>query len=210
MNPNDPYQNQQPPEQTAYSIDYLNQISAPPPARPKLPRWALFAGIAAFLVTLLVGGLILFVASAPKVNDKTLSYLLRVQTLKAIATEQQTNLRNSPLRNRNSSLILLLTGAETNINDQIKQQAINIKDLAKTPLAAREKSYRDALSTEINTSRLNATLDQTYPREMAYQLRSMLNMLTTIRKMTKSTSYKEYIDTTVQDIEPIIKTLETM
>lgn len=207
MDPNNPYQ--QPAQQPTYSIDYLNEISASAPQKAPWPKWAVIAGIAAFLVTLLIGGL-LIINSQPSSVDKSQSYYLRLSNLKTLATNQQKYLRNPTTRNRNSTLTLLLTAADSKASELFASQSIEVRPekIAKAKVKAVEDAYIAKLTSEIDDYRLNATLDQAYPREMAYQLNLLLNQLSTLKKISKSNALNQYADATIKDLQPIIKTLE--
>ena len=208
MNPND-FNQPQTVQPTTYSIDYLNQIAAPVEARKGPPKWAVLAGILAFVATLVVGILVFF-AAQPNSNDKALAYYYRVSTLKTIATENQAYLRDTQLRSRNSSVVLLLTSAESNAKTELEKLGINpsAKSLASSSTKLSEDKFAEALTRELDNSRLNATLDQTYPREISYQLQSMLNQLSILKKMSKSQSLHNYIDETTTSIKPAIATLD--
>ena len=169
----------------------------------------MIAGIAAFLVTLLIGGL-LIINSQPSSVDKSQSYYLRLSNLKTLATNQQKYLRNPTTRNRNSTLTLLLTAADSKASELFASQSIEVRPekIAKTKVKAVEDAYIAKLTSEIDDYRLNATLDQAYPREMAYQLNLLLNQLSTLKKISKSNALNQYADATIKDLQPIIKTLE--
>ncbi len=208
MNPQNQYQPQQTaPTQPTYSIDYLNQISAPPPRPSGPPKWLVLGGIVVF-VLILIFGAIMVLNSGESGDEKAQKIVLRVGTLKTIATDQQKNLRDPNLRNINSTLILLLTSAETNASSSLASAGI-ATDSKKIPasITAKEETFMASLTSVLENGRLNATLDRTYPREVAYQLRLLLNDLSALKKTTKSQILKIYADTTTTDLTPIIKKL---
>lgn len=200
MDPNQQYPqpgNQQP----NYSIDYLDQIAAPAPKKSGPPKILVLGGILIFVLILVIG-VAAILTSGPNVTTKSQAYSLRVANLKTAASDQQEYLKDPSLKNSNSTMILLLTTAETNFTNLGVSTG---GEDGSASVTASETEHLEILNAELENNRLNATLDTAYPREMAYQLRLLLNDLSAIKKLTKSDSYKTYIDETTESLTPMIE-----
>jgi lipopolysaccharide export LptBFGC system permease protein LptF len=194
------------PDNNPTPIDYLNQI-APQQQKPGLSKRSLFIvvfGIGAILA--LVVGMLLFIngrSSGPTADLQTLT--IRMQAMQTIADSSQKNIKSSALRGINSNLKILLTNANRDIVAPLAKNNIDIKKLDKT-LIAKEKT--DTLSADLEEARLNGNYDDTYAREMSFQLTTLAILMEDIHTQTKSASTKEFLEATDKNLQPIKKQLD--
>lgn len=186
-----------------YSIDYLNQI-APQPKKAGLNNKTFFLLIGGGLLFAIIVGVLAFSSgSGPKQQMETLA--ARMQTLQTISQNAQKNIKSGTLRSTNSNLSIFLTNANHDIADPLKKNGIDIKKLDKKIVAA-EKD--DALTAKLEDARLNAVYDQTYAREMGYQLATVKALMKTIYNKSKSKSMKDFLSKTNDNLAPITKQLD--
>ena len=187
-----------------YSIDYLNQIAPKPQKAGLNNRIFLFIIGGGLLLALIVG--IMSLANGgngPTTQMQTLT--ARIETLQTISEKSQKNIKSGKLRSTNSNLNIFLTNADHDIADPLAKNGVKIKSLDKNIVTA-EKG--EALTKKLEDARLNAVFDQTYAREMSYQLSTVENLMGTIYRSTKSKSMKDFLQKTNSNIDPIIKQLD--
>jgi hypothetical protein len=188
-----------------YSIDYLNQI-APKPQKSGLVGGRMFLFIigGGLLLALIVG--IMALSSSGNGPTKQMQTLAaRIETLQSIADKSQKNIKSGKLRSTNSNLNIFLTNANHDIVDPLTKNGLDIKKIDKNIVAA-EKG--EDLTKKLEDARLNATFDETYARQMSYQLSTLETLMGTIYHSTKSKSMKDFLSKTDGNIEPIIKQLD--
>lgn len=192
------------PNQNQYSIDYLNQI-APTAKKPGLSN-KLFLGIVAggILLAIVVGFSLI---NGGQTNTQQLETLTaRLQTLQKVSTASQRNIKSGLLRNTNSNLSIFLTNADRDIAGPIKNSGVDIKNIDKNITVAENGT---ALTAKLEDARLSATFDRTYAREMNYQLATVTNLMKQIYTHTNSKSFKQFIDETNKNLQPISQQLES-
>ncbi|MFI5212868.1 MAG: hypothetical protein ACHQTE_02815 [Candidatus Saccharimonadales bacterium] len=189
------------PDQNQYSIDYLNQI-APVQKKPGLAnKFTLIIIIAAVLIVATIGLIALASSSAGPTNDmQTLA--ARLQNLQTVADGAQKNLKSSALRSTNSNLSLFLTNTNRDIVTPLGNNHVNVTKLDASVVKA-EKN--DTLASTLEDARLNAVFDDTYAREMTYQLATISALMTKIYTSTKSNSLKTFLVNTDKNLQPIKK-----
>lgn len=192
----------QPPQPT-YSIDYLNEISRPMQNRGGPSIKLMVAVIIAGLLAVVLFAFMLLNAQ-PSVNDEARQLHLRLSTLQTIAEDQQKELRSNDLRAINSSYILFLTDSLESIEVPLQNLGVNMKKTDKKT-AAKEAAYEEKLAREFEDDRLNAVLDRTYPRDMAYELSVVKSMMKAIYSKTSSKSTKEFLEKADANLSPIAK-----
>lgn len=197
------YPNQDP-NQNQYPIDYLNQIAAPPPKKSLFDRKLLVViGIG---VVLLVIIMVMSLLSSGSNNVDRLTHLAaRLQTLQQVSQDASQNIKDSSLESTNSSLTILLANANRDALTQIDNAGGKSTSLNKTIVA--EESGTD-LKNELEDARLNATFDRNYARDMDYQLQTVLVLLQDINSRTNSTSLKNFLSQTYNNLQPIDKQLK--
>lgn len=191
-----------------FSIDYLNQLDphhkkAGGPS-PKVMIGAIVVGILAlafFAFTLLSGG-----SSTP--SDRVIAINLRLQTLQTISKTQHKKLRDNKLQATDGNLAIYLTNTLRDIEKPATAAKIDLKKVSKERLAT-EASYKTKLDDAFRDAHLNAQLDTTYARQMAYELSVLRSLMTKLKASSGSKSVKEFVDTSTPSLDAIEKDFET-
>lgn len=201
-----PEQNGQPSPQASqqYPIDYLNQI-APQEKKPSLDNRKFFIFIGAGLLLAIIIGIFALSSGGNSPTEKMETLAARLQTLQSVSGKAQPNIKNSSLRSTNSSLTLLLTNANRDIVEPLKNNDINVQRLDKKIVQAENG---EKLSAKLEDARLNAVFDRTYAREMSYQLDTTRVLMKDIYAKTNSKSLKSFLDATDKNLSPINKQLK--
>lgn len=199
MNPDN---NQLPNSQ--YPIDYLNQIA--PQAKKSGPsnRILVLVVIIGAVLALIVGFIMLMSSgSGPTNASQTLA--ARLQTLQTVSDKSQKNIKSSALRGINSNLKIFLTSANRDIAAPLSETGIDVKALDKSIVA---KESGTELSESLENARLNANFDNTYAREMSFQLATLDAVMGDIYAKTKNEDLKTFLVTTNDNLQPIKKQLD--
>lgn len=189
----------QPDKQPSYSIDYLDQISTPtskPGMSDKLLPIVLIAGV---LIALLVGAAALL-SSGTSNKTSLIRLSARLQTLQVISDASKKNVVSGSLRGTNTNLSLLLTTANRDISTQLTANAI---DPEKTDARIIASESGDSLKKRLEDARISGYFDRTYAREMSNQLVATIALMKEIDAHTKSTSLKEFLETSEKQLQPI-------
>lgn len=189
----------QPDDQPQYSIDYLDQISTAPKKPTRSEKLFPIVIIAGIVIALLVGVMALF-GSGTSNKDEMARLATRLKTLQSIADTSQKTIKSGSLRGTNTNLSLLLTNANRDIKEPLKNNAVDTSKL--NPAIAKQEDGSE-LKDRLEDARLNAVFDRTYAREMSYQLETLAALMKEIDKNTKSRSLKEFLATTLDQVEPI-------
>lgn len=187
------------PDQNQYSIDYLNQI-APAPKKPGLGNKLFFIIIGVGLLLAIIVGLSLLSGGSAGPTTKLETLAARLQTLQKVADAAQPNIKSSELRSTNSNLSIILTNANHDIATPLTNNSINPKNLDKS---IRAQENGSALTAKLEDARLNAVYDQTYAREMNYQLTTVVILMKDLYQSSSSKSLKTFLQATDTNIEPI-------
>lgn len=197
-----PYQAPTPPTPQP-PVDYLNQISAPP------PKPSLFSGKIKKLIiigAILVIGVIILsivtsvIAGARKAPAEQLS--ARLNATQQIADDSHGNLKSSQLRSLNSNLRLFFTNTQRDIAQPLAAFGVTAATVNKDTIA-REAANTAEINQRLEDARLNAVYDRTYAREMDYQLATLLTLLQQAYNNTNSQSARTFLETTYDNLEPI-------
>lgn len=187
----------------AYSIDYLNEISQPIKTTSgpslKLMIGVIIAGIASVILFA-----VLMLNTQPSINDHAIALRERLSTLQSIAEDEHRYLRSSELRSTNSSYQLFLTNSLTSIEEPLTNLGANSKKTSKS-LAAKESAYKTDILDKLEDARLNAVLDRTYARDMAYELGVVKSMMKSLYAKTKSKSTKSFLESSDSNLTPVAK-----
>ncbi len=189
------------PENNPYPIDYLNQI-APAPQKPGINKQAailVIGGIIAILAVVI--GIVMYMASAasgPTVAMQTLN--LRMQALQKVADSSHATIKSSQLRSVNSNLKIFLSSANRDIAAPLAANNVDTKKIDKALVA---KHNTTELTANLEEARLNVRFDDTYAREMSYQLETIAILMKDIYQQSKSDSMKEFLVETDTNLQPI-------
>jgi hypothetical protein len=189
------------PNQSPYSIDYLNQI-APQEKKPGMSnKFFLFIIGGGLLVAIIVGIFALSSGSnGPTQKMQTLS--ARLTTLQTISDKAQKNIKSGDLRSTNSSLTIFLTNANRDIVTPFGKNGVDIKKIDKKIIS---KEAGTAVTKKLEDARLNAVYDRIYASEMGYQLETVAALMKDIYTNSKSKSLKEFLVATDDNLLPIKK-----
>lgn len=191
---NQPGQQQQPPQQFEYSIDYLDQISAPPKRVTAPNPFVLLAVIAVGVLTIIGFGIFMLGSNGKSSADKASNIYLRTQTLQKIADSTQKQLRDNDLRSTNAAFSLYLSNMIRDIKEPLANLKVSTEKLPKS-LTDKETAYASDITTRFEEAKLNIMLDRTYAREMSYQISVLRNMMAGLYKATSNTSLKSALGT---------------
>ena len=194
---NDPF-NQQP-----SGIDYLNQIAAPPPAEgfdKKTKIILVIFGIIGILSLIFIFTMLQNTSS----SASPLQVAARVQKLTTISQKYKDKLQDSRLQSTNSSLVSVMTTANTSIVEVLSNSGIDYNK-QKKEIAQLDPSTQ--LETKFDDAALNAQLDVVYAHEMNVQITDTITMMQKLEKSTNSRSMKDYLAKTITDLENIQKQL---
>ena len=182
-------------------IDYLNQIATPPPAEGFDKKTKIIIAILSFigLITLIA----IFVFSQDSMPNTSPSQVAaRVNKLLTISKKYNNKFRSTSLQTTNSSLVAVLTTANTSMSEALQTTGINYKEKQKDILAL---DPSEKLEKKLDEALLNAQLDVTYAHEMNVQITDTINMMKKVYKSTKSKKMREWLVKTAGDLENIQK-----
>lgn len=193
MYPNDP-QNTQP-----ITTDYLNEIA------PIQNNKGDFTGkkrliIIGLIIATLLSFILLTISVVLSGSDKKVEILAaRLNSTIDIADEADSNLKSSKLRADNSNLKLFLTNTIRDIEPILASDNIDIDKLSESAVTAESN---ESIMATLEDARLNAVYDQTYAREMAYKLETILSLMKQIYSSTKDEDLRELLENTYTNLEP--------
>ena len=182
-------------------IDYLNQIATPPPAEGFDKKTKIIIAILSFigLITLIA----IFVFSQDSTPSASPSQVAsRVNKLLTISKKYNNKFRSTSLQTTNSSLVAVLTTANTSMSEALQATGINYKEKQKDILAL---DPSEKLEKKLDEALLNTQLDITYAHEMNVQITDTINMMKKVYKSTKSKKMREWLVKTAGDLENIQK-----
>ncbi len=213
MYPNQPNQptppQQQPPQpQPEYSIDYLDQISAPQ-KRIIAPNPLVLLGVIGVGILAIIGfGIMIFSSSGTSGTDRVASLNLRLATLQKIADTQQRNLRDNELRSTNAALSLYLSNTARDMKDPVAALGITDKTIPKN-LTTTESKLTSDINAKFEEAKLNVMLDRSYAREMTYQIGVLRSMMTSAYKNTSNQKLKATLETSDPSLAQVAKNFES-
>ena len=182
-------------------IDYLNQIATPPPAEGFDKKTKIIIAILSFIG--LIALIAIFVFSQDSMPNTSPSQVAaRVNKLLTISKKYNNKFRSTSLQTTNSSLVAVLTTANTSMSEALQATGINYKEKQKDILAL---DPSEKLEKKLDEALLNTQLDITYAHEMNVQITDTINMMKKVYKSTKSKKMREWLVKTAGDLENIQK-----
>lgn len=178
--------------------DYLNQIApqAPKPALSLASKPIMLGGIA--IIVLLV--IIIVLGSMTGGVKPTQQLAARLTTTADTVDYATSNIQSSALRALNSDIRIYLTNTIRDIDPILAKDNVKISSLDKKVLAL--ESNTDMLA-RLEDARLNVDFDNTYAREMSYQLDMTLLLMKKIYTSTSSKSLKSFLEEAYVNLAPI-------
>lgn len=191
-------QPQQPPQLSPNPVpsDYLDQIATPQKQSPLNGKLFLLiiAGALVLIITLVV--FIFSANNAPKTTS-TERLALRLQTLQKVSQMAHKNIKSSTLRSINSNLKTSLINTNRDIAAPLAAAEIDLKK-AEPSLIAEEDGEK--LTEALENARLNVDFDNTYAREMSYQLERTTVLMNSLLATAKSTSLKTFLQSSTKEL----------
>ena len=182
-------------------IDYLNQIATPPPAEGFDKKTKIIIAILSLIG--LIALIAIFVFSQDSMPNTSPSQVAaRVNKLLTISKKYNNKFRSTSLQTTNSSLVAVLTTANTSMSEALQTTGINYKEKQKDILAL---DPSEKLEKKLDEALLNTQLDITYAHEMNVQITDTINMMKKVYKSTKSKKMREWLGKTAGDLENIQK-----
>ena len=182
-------------------IDYLNQIATPPPAEGFDKKTKIIIAILSLIG--LIALIAIFVFSQDSMPNTSPSQVAaRVNKLLTISKKYNNKFRSTSLQTTNSSLVAVLTTANTSMGEALQTTGINYKEKQKDILAL---DPSEKLEKKLDEALLNTQLDITYAHEMNVQITDTINMMKKVYKSTKSKKMREWLVKTAGDLENIQK-----
>ena len=182
-------------------IDYLNQIATPPPAEGFDKKTKIIIAILSLIG--LIALIAIFVFSQDSMPNTSPSQVAaRVNKLLTISKKYNNKFRSTSLQTTNSSLVAVLTTANTSMSEALQTTGINYKEKQKDILAL---DPSEKLEKKLDEALLNTQLDISYAHEMNVQITDTINMMKKVYKSTKSKKMREWLVKTAGDLENIQK-----
>ncbi len=197
------------PAPNQFSVDYLNQIAAPAPAK-KISPIVLFGGISAFLI-LAIGALMLIVnlSSPPNFTAQARTIQARLATLETVTDQQQKRLQQNQLSSMNTTLKTSLLSMDSDLSTILTARGLKTTDTALTAAKKTEQPYLTDLTSKLNDAYLTGTLDRSYATQMAYELTILKSKLQSLKVSANSTSVTNFYDTNIGTIDTAIDAFST-
>jgi len=190
----------QPPTPSELPSDYLNQIA------PQAPKKQLFQfglkqliliGIA---LVVLVSVLAIIATNIGGSQKEPLQRLaVRLTATQAVVTSAQPNLKSSELRSLNSNLKLYMTNTNRDITPSLVAAGIETEKPDKKIVALESTA---TMSGRLEDARLNAVFDRTYAREMAYQLGTIMTLMSENYNSTSDPALKTFLKSAYDNLKP--------
>lgn len=187
-------------------IEYLDQIA--PKTKQGLGGFsrkqvALFGGLL-LLAFGTLAAVLLVNGSKPNIAALSQTAVAKTSALTEVSRQSQQNIKSGKLAAINSSLLIQLTGANTELTNAFAKAGVNTSKISKDIAASTSNA---TLLQKLDDARLNGTFDSVYSREMSYELTILLINLQSIYTTTNSASLKSYLENTYNNIQPLQKQL---
>lgn len=197
MQPNNQY------EPIPTGIDYLNQI-APPPPPAKASKKSLI--VIALLVIVGLSSVAVIGNMISKGNNNgpsVLKLVAKLQKLEKITKKYSPKIKSLAVQDANGSLSSILATA-TN-QQSMKTLSSSSVDISKQKKQIEALDSSAKLEAKLDDAYLNSFLDETYAREISFELEEAAVMMKRLLKSASTTSMKEYLTTTTESFESLQK-----
>ena len=177
-----------------YTVEYLNKI-APKKAAPFWTKGKIL-GASALLVSLFFS---IFIIVTSNKGDDNAQVVVRayynISKLKETTKSFQNKIKSSDLAAVNAGINTSLSSNEQDLKEFMKSRKIEVPrgDSKKNSQAIKQTdAIFDKLSATLDDAFLNATIDEVYSREMAYQLIRVKDLITRRKKASPSSQKSVY------------------
>jgi hypothetical protein len=195
MQPNSPL----PPSN--FSDNYLDQIASKPVVKTANPLliWGMIGGV----LILAVIGVIALASNKGGVSTSSLGAIsTSFSSLKDVSEDSQKSIQSSELKTLNSSLSLVLTNANRDVQAYMKTNSIKKKDIAKSAAAKKVNTDIADMKKRLENARLNAVYDRTYAREMTFAIKTLRSDMAVLYK-SGGKNLKAILETTDTNLKPL-------
>jgi hypothetical protein len=182
-------------------MNYLDTIAAQPQVKTMNPMllWVIIGGVLVFAAVVIM----LVLSAGGGSTDKVTRFGARVSSLQTVSTESQETIKSGGLRTLNSSLGLVLTNTNRELQEPLTALGVKIDNEKQSTVAA-VAAETEELKQRLEDARLNATFDRTYAREITFYLKSLRTEMRDIYSSTKSDELKEVLETTDANLAPLL------
>jgi len=177
-----------------YTVEYLNKISP----KKAVPFWTKGKILVASALAIALFFAIFIIATAGKSDDSTQKVLrayYNVVKLKEITGTYQKKIKSSDLAAVNAGINISLSSDEQILTEYMKSKKIDVPrgdSKKKSEIYQQTETDFNKLDTTLDDAFLNATIDEVYSREMAYQLVRVKNLIVRHKKTAGSVQKKMY------------------
>ena len=177
-----------------YTVEYLNKI-APKKAAPFWTKGKIL-GASALLISLFFS--IFIIVTSNKGDDNAQAVIrayYNISKLKETTKSFQNKIKSSDLAAVNAGINTSLSSNEQDLKEFMKSRKIEVPrgDSKKNSQAIKQTdAIFDKLSATLDDAFLNATIDEVYSREMAYQLIRVKDLIVQRKKASPSSQKSVY------------------
>ena len=189
-------------QQVPSGIDYLNQISTPPKSSGSAGRKKFIISGIIIGAMLIASVLLLTTAKQQSPGASPIKIAARLQKLQTVNQAFSKKLRGTAVQDASSSLGAILLTANQSITEPIKSYGV---DMSKQSKDFEKLDPSEVLTKRLDEAYLNYQLDDTYAREMYFQIEDTMAMVDTVYSKTNNQVMKDYLKKTYEDLNGLKK-----
>ena len=191
------------------NISYLKSISAKPQktTSPLFSKKFLIPLIAVAVISILIIIFGSLSGSTPKNLDTTVRLNNRTTNLIKTLSTYNKSLKSSELRAMGASLSSVLQNTTAPLADSVKNDFGKVSKDTTDKIAAEETEYITNVNNTLEDARLNAILDRTYAREMAYQAAMLRSLQQECVSSTKNDTLKSSLESSIDSLDNLYNQL---
>ncbi len=189
--------------------DYLEQISAKPPAPKKglgvggllHSKFAIFGIVALVLFVLfaIIGALL--GSNKGGVENLAIKLQLHVRNTAEVISTYQPNIKSTGLRSNSASLSTVLTNTNVQLTNYITEQyKVKDKDVNKN-ITEQAQTEKDALNSDLFEAKINGILDRVYAHKMAYEISKLMTEENELYDKAKDDTLKSILSDSYDSLE---------
>lgn len=190
------------PNNQPFDPGYLDTIATTQQQKTLNPfiLWGLIAAVLIALVAVVMMGLNM--NSTP--TGKLTTLAAQLANLEEVTSKTQENLKSSQLRTTNSSLTLVLTNTNRDLEPILAAEKIKLTNKKDSKIVAVNKET-EAQKERIEDARLNGVIDRTYAREISFSLKNIRAEIASLAKSSSSKSLKESLQKADASLKPLLE-----
>lgn len=207
LSPNQSY-NQSLNNENPYTVEYLNSIAPKPP----VSFWT--KGKLMLVVFVILGGalasfLLLNNSGGSTTNSQAVTKLYyNISQMQTISTNYQKRLKNPDIVALNAGLTSSLASSQTSLYNYMESKKIEIlkeSKAKKTQLYTSVAEEYEKLDKELDEAFLKTSLDETYARDVGYQLSIIKSLATRLKDRLRTKTADATLDPIIANLEISIK-----